>query len=171
MMKENIVNAINHQIKLEEESSRLYLAMASWADANGFPGTAAFLYEHSDEERMHQFKFIKYVNERGAQALCAALEEPANEYKDLQEIFEQIYDHEQMITRSINAIYDLAFAEKDFNTCQFLQWFIMEQDEEEALFGGILDKLNLIGGAKGNLYHFDNFLAGEAAAETAAEEE
>ena len=64
----------------------------------------------------------------------------------------------------------MAFKEKDFNTGQFLQWFIMEQDEEEALFGGILDKLNLIGDSKGALYHFDNELAGKAAAEAAGEE-
>ncbi len=171
MMKENIAKAINHQIKLEEEASRLYLAMASWSDANGFPGAAAFLYEHSDEEREHQLKLMKYLNERGNHALCSALEVPGNDYKDLTDIFEQIMEHEQMITKSINDIYDLAFKEKDFNTCQFLQWYIMEQDEEEALFGGILDKLNLICKTKGSLYHFDNYLAGEATAAATAEEE
>ncbi|MDD2324379.1 MAG: ferritin, partial [Bacteroidia bacterium] len=151
MIKEIIVQAINDQIKLEEESSRLYLAMASWCDANGFPGTAAFLYAHSDEERLHQFKLIKYVNERGGHAQCMALEHPENNYLSLHQIFEHIYAHEQMITAKINALYDLAFKEKDFNTGQFLQWFIMEQDEEEAIFSGILDQLNLIGDSKGAL--------------------
>lgn len=169
MMKENVAKAINYQIKLEEESSRLYLAMASWADTNGFPGTAAFLYKHSDEEREHQMRFIKYLNERGGHALCASLEEPLGEYSDLKEVFEQIFDHEQMITKAINAVYELAFNEKDFNTCQFLQWFLMEQDEEEALFGAILDKLNLVGNGDNSLYHFDDFLAKEAKDITATE--
>ena len=168
MISEKIVNAINEQVKLEEHSSRLYLAMASWCDANGFPGTAAFLYVHSDEERRHQFKFMKYVNERGGHSILKELEQPANEYTSLEQIFTEIYAHEQMITEKINELYDLAFQLKDFNTGQFLQWFIMEQDEEEATFGGILDQLKLVGASKGGLYHFDRDLSSRAAAEVAA---
>lgn len=43
--------ALNKQIKLEAESSQLYLSMACWAEKNGFEGIAEFMYEHSDEER------------------------------------------------------------------------------------------------------------------------
>lgn len=168
MISEKIVIAINEQVKLEEHSSRLYLAMASWCDANGFPGTAAFLYGHSDEERRHQFKFMKYVNERGGHSILMELEQPGNDYTSLEQIFTEIYAHEQMITEKINDLYALSFEEKDFNTGQFLQWFIMEQDEEESTFGGILDQLKLIGDSKGVLYHFDKDLATRATADAAA---
>ncbi len=68
MIKAKIQSAINEQIKKEEYSSRLYLAMASWCDVNGYPGAAKFLYNHSDEERMHMLKFVHYVNERNGKA-------------------------------------------------------------------------------------------------------
>ena len=52
MISKKIENALNKQIEIEAESSQFYLAMASWSEANGLSGTAAFLYAHSDEERL-----------------------------------------------------------------------------------------------------------------------
>ena len=37
--------------------------MASWAETKGFDGVTSFLYKHSDEEREHMLKLIRYVNE------------------------------------------------------------------------------------------------------------
>jgi len=45
--------------------------------------------------------------------------------------------------------------EKDYATHNFLQWYVAEQIEEEALARTILDKINLIGNDKGGLYLFD----------------
>ena len=45
--------------------------------------------------------------------------------------------------------------EKDFTTHNFMQWYVAEQIEEEALARTILDKLKLIGDDKGGLYLFD----------------
>jgi len=44
-------------------------------------------------------------------------------------------------------------AEKDFNTHNFVLWFVNEQVEEEANVMAILDKLKLLG--KNNMYQFD----------------
>jgi len=53
---------------------------------------------------------------------------------------------------------DRCLAEKDYTTHNFLQWYVSEQIEEEALAKNILDKLNLIGNDKGGLYLFDRDL-------------
>ena len=76
MITKNIEAALIEQIKLEEQSSRIYMAMASWCEVSGYPGAAAFLYEHSDEERMHMTKLLGYVNDRGSHAVLKALEMP-----------------------------------------------------------------------------------------------
>jgi len=68
MLKTKVEDALNAQILKEEHSSRIYLAMAIWCEANGYPGAAAFLYRQSDEERMHQLKLVHYVNDRGGKA-------------------------------------------------------------------------------------------------------
>ena len=35
--------------------------------------------------------------------------------------------------------------EKDYASFNFLQWYVAEQHEEEALFKGVLDKMEIIG--------------------------
>ena len=168
MISKKVEKAINEQIKKEEYSSRLYLAMASWCQANGFPGAAAFLYKHADEERMHQLKFVHYLNDRHGYAVLEPIEQPPFKFKNLLEIFKDILKHEEFITASINELYHLSTTEKDYTTANFLQWFITEQLEEENLVNGILDKINLAGNDKSGLFLIDKELGGMAAAPAGA---
>lgn len=153
MLKKKVEDICNRQVEREGYSSNLYLAMASWAEVNGFKGIADWLYVQSDEERIHMLKFIKYINERGGKAIMPALKQPPSDYKSVQDIFTEVLKHEEFVTASINEIVALTLEEKDFNTHNFLQWFVMEQVEEEASAKTILDKLRLVGEA--NLYLLD----------------
>ncbi len=171
MLSEKIQKAINNQIKDEEHSSRLYLSMASWCEVNGYPGAAAFLYEHSDEERMHQMKLFKFLNDRGGHATTAALDEPVSEFDSLQDVFEKVFEHEKYITGCINDLVGLCMKENDFTTANFLQWYVTEQIEEESLMSTILDKFRLAEGIKGGMFHIDKELEGMASAEASAEGE
>lgn len=157
-MNKRIEDALNDQIQKESSSSQFYLAMASWAENNGLNGTSRFMYQHSDEERFHMLKLIKFVNERGGQAVIPAVEQPPKTYDSLEHIFELLLEHELAVTASINNVVDICLQEKDYSTHNFMQWYVSEQLEEEALARGILDKLRLIGGDKGGLYLFDRDL-------------
>jgi len=168
MISKKIEKAINEQIKKEEYSSRLYLAMASWCEKSGYQGAASFLYTHSDEERMHQLKFVHFLNDRGGYAVLQNIEEPPAKYDTLQGMFKEILKHEQYVTASINDIYHLCMTEKDYTTANFLQWFITEQIEEESLVNSILDKMSLAGNEKSGLFHIDKELGGLATAKPAA---
>lgn len=156
MLNKRVEEALNAQIVKEDFSSQLYLSMAAWADTNGFAGTSEFLYRHSDEERMHMLKMVRFINERGGKAIIPGVEKPKEDFSTMKEIFEEILTHEQMITRSINDIVQLCLEEKDFTTHNFMQWYVSEQLEEEALIFKVLDKLNLAGEDKGALYMFDS---------------
>jgi ferritin len=153
MLNKRVEDICNRQVEREGYSSNLYLAMASWAEVNGLAGMAEWLYLQSEEERLHMLKFIKYINERGGTAVIPSFEQPPVEFKTVKQIFEEVLKHEEFITASINEIVAVTLEEKDFNTSNFLQWFVMEQVEEEASARAVLDKLNLIG--DGNLYLFD----------------
>src|SRR6218665_48017 len=167
-MNKRIEDALNDQIQKESSSSQFYLAMASWAENNGLNGTSLFMYQHSDEERFHMLKLIKFVNERGGKAVIPAVEQPPKEYDSLEHIFELLLEHELAVTASINNVVDVCLQEKDYSTHNFMQWYVSEQLEEEALARGILDKLRLIGGDKGGLYLFDRDLEKTVAQSAAA---
>ncbi len=157
-MNPKVEKALNDQIQKEEYSSRLYLAMAIWSEVNGFPGAAAFLYEHADEERMHMMKLVHFVNDRGGKTQLMKVEVPPQEYKSVLDIFTQIREHEVYITESINKLYGVTVDERDYTTGNFLQWYITEQIEEESLFNTILDKIQLVGSDKSGMFHIDKEL-------------
>jgi len=156
MVSSIIEKALNDQIRIEAESSQIYLAMASWAENQGFEGVASFMYAHSDEERMHMLKLVKFVNERGGHAQVSALEKPPVSFGSFKEMFKTLFDHEVMVSQRINDLVGITLDERDYATHNFLQWYVAEQIEEEALARNILDKINLIGDDKGGLYLFDN---------------
>jgi ferritin len=167
MLHEQIASALNEQIKLEAQSSHTYLAMAVWAETNGYDGTASFLYAHSEEERMHMLKLMRFVNERGGVAAVPPLTAPALDYSGLEVIFQSILEHETRVTASINSVVDQCLNLKDYTTHNFMQWYVAEQIEEEAMARKVLDKLALVGGDRGALYLFDRdilSLAGSAMA-------
>lgn len=167
MISKRVEEAINKQIAIEENSSRIYMAMASWCEVNGYPGASQFLYEHSDEERMHMLKFIHFLNDRGGHAILGTSTIPDFNFNSIREMFEDVMKHEEFVTRSINELMAICMEEKDYTTANFLQWFVTEQIEEESLMRNVLDQFNLAGDTKGALFHIDKELAAMAAPKTA----
>jgi ferritin len=155
MINKKIEAALNMQIAAEANSSNLYLSMASWADTHGYEGVSNFFYGQSDEERQHMLKLVKYVNERGGKAHICALKEPLKVFDCLTHVFQDFLDHEVEVTRLINELVHSCLENRDYTTQNFLQWYVSEQIEEEALARTILDKLKLIGSDKAGLYLFD----------------
>lgn len=156
MLSKSIQDALNEQIKIEAESSQVYLAMASWAEIQpGIDNITSFFYRHSDEERMHMLKIIHFVNDRGGFAMIPQLSQPQLTFPSIQHAFKELLQHEIYVSESINKLVDIALQEKDYATHNFLQWYVAEQIEEEALARTLNDKLELIGEDKGGLYLFD----------------
>ncbi|ARV14729.1 ferritin [Polaribacter sp. SA4-12] len=156
MLSPIIQDALNKQVVIEAESSQVYLAMASWAETQGFEGVSQFMYAHSDEERMHMLKLVKFINERGGHAIISALSAPPVSFGSFKEMFQELFNHEVAVSASINDLVDISLQEKDYATHNFLQWYVSEQIEEEALARNILDKISLIGDDKSGFYLFDN---------------
>jgi ferritin len=165
MLSKKMAALLNKQIETEANASHVYLSMASWVEVNGYEGAAAFLYGHSEEERMHMLKLLRYVNERGGHGLVPEIKAPSEKFKSLGDILEDLLKHEVKVSAEINKIVDAALAEKDYATHNFLQWYVQEQMEEERLARTVLDKFKLVGNDKGGLYMFDRELAALSQAE------
>ncbi len=158
MLSKNMITLLNNQIELEGQASHVYLAMGSWAEVQGYDGISKFLFHHSDEERMHMLKLVHFVNERGGHAIAPSLKNVQHDFKSVNEVFEQLLEHEVKVSNEINNLVDSCLKEKDYATHNFLQWYVAEQIEEERLARTVLDKLKLIGNDKGGLYLFDRDL-------------
>ncbi|MCB9295416.1 MAG: ferritin [Lewinellaceae bacterium] len=155
MISKKMVKALNEQIALEGYASYLYLSMASWCDKEGMEGCARFMHRQSEEERMHMLKIFHYLSEVDAHALTPAIKQPPLEFESVKSIFEEVYKHEQKVTASIGKLVKLSYEENDFTTLEFLQWYVEEQREEEALMRTILDKIKIIGDGPSSLYYID----------------
>ena len=66
-------------------------------------------------------------------------------FASLRKIFEQILEHDCLITFQTNNLDHIAFSSQDYSSFSFLKCYVAEQHEEERLFKGVLDKLTLIG--------------------------
>jgi ferritin len=155
MISDKMQDVLNEQIALEGYASFFYLAVSSWCDNMGYEGSKAFFQRQSEEERMHMLKIFDYLSEVDGYAIVPAIDQPPKEFSTIQEVYKDVYAHEQKVTRSINDIMKLASEENDFTTQNFIEWYIAEQREEEALMRSILDRIKLIGDGPMSLYYID----------------
>lgn len=163
MLSQKTIDRLNQQINLEIYSSHLYLQMSSWCAHRALDGCAAFLSQHADEEMTHMRRLFNYLQETGAFAIIGGMQAPPVEFDSLTQMFEQIYEHEQLVTSKINDLVHLANTEPDYATLQFLQWYVSEQHQEEFLFKSILDKIKLIGTEGQGIFFIDREIANMAA--------
>jgi ferritin len=154
-MDNQIQKLLNDQVKIEGAASMQYLAMASWADENGYNGIADFFYLQSEEERLHMTKLVKFINERSGKVVIPELEKPKKDFKSINELFEAFLTSEMHVTEQVNLVIHECLQRKDYNVHNFMQWYVTEQLEEEATARTLLDKLNIIGTDKSGHYLFD----------------
>lgn len=159
MLDERMEEALNYQLNRELYSGYLYLAMAAYFDDQDLPGFANWMRIQAQEELSHAMKFYDYLVRRGGRAVMDAIEAPENEWKSAVAVFEQVYQHEQMVTGLIHKLVDLALEQKDHATNNFLQWFVAEQVEEEESASGVLQKVRMASESKSGLYMLDQELA------------
>jgi len=159
MLTESMVEKLNEQINLEFYSSNLYLQMSAWCEDKGFEGAAILLRGHAIEEMSHMNRLFTYVSETGALPIIGTINAPPHNYKSLKDLFTQTFEHECLITKKINELTHTAFSTHDYSTFNFLQWYVAEQHEEEKLFKGILDKIDLVGEDGKALFWIDKDLA------------
>jgi ferritin len=144
MIGKAMQDAMNEQINKELFSSYLYLSMAAHFESKNLAGFAHWLRVQEAEEREHAMKFYEFIIERGGQVMLKAIEAPATEWNSNLELFREVAAHEAKVTASINALYELALAEKDYPAQVMLQWFINEQVEEEKNAAELVANLELI---------------------------
>ncbi|MCZ2102712.1 MAG: ferritin [Chitinophagales bacterium] len=154
-LSDKMQEALNKQIAEEGYASNFYLALAYWCDNKALEGCKRFFLRQSEEERMHMLKLYEYLSVSDVHPITPGFNQPPADFKSIQEVFSKVLDQERSVTASIHSILKLAKDENDFNTQQFLQWYVDEQREEEAVIRTILDRIRIIGEGGQSLYYID----------------
>ncbi len=144
MLSKAMQEAINEQIKNEIYSAYLYLSMSAYFEANNLPGFAHWMRHQYEEEMSHALRLFDHINERGGRVTLLAIPQPKAEWKTTLEVFNQVLEHEQLVTSMIHKLYETALVEKDYPAQVMLTWFIEEQVEEEKSAGEIVEQLKMI---------------------------
>ena len=158
MLDKKILDLINLQINKEFYSSFLYMDMANFYTDESLNGFANWFNIQTQEEYAHAMLFVQYLQLNGEKVVLDTIAKPGIIYKDHKHPLVAAYDHELMVTRSINDIYAVAFELRDFKTMQFLDWFVKEQAEEEQNVDEMVKRYELFGADARALYMLDQEL-------------
>ena len=158
MISAKMQEALNGQLNAELYSSYLYLSMAAYFQHINLEGFASWMRVQAQEELIHVMKFYDFINERGGSVVLKPVEGPPTEWESPLAAFEAAYEHEQKVSGLINDLVERALEERDHASNIFLQWFVTEQVEEEDTANGVVQKIKLMGDAKGGLFMLDREL-------------
>lgn len=158
MVGDKMHDALNKQVNAELYSAYLYLSMSAYFEAINLTGFANWMRVQAQEEMAHAMKFYDYIHETNGKVTLTAVDAPQSQWSSPLAAFEHVFKHEQKVTGLINDLVNLAIAEKDHATNNFLQWFIAEQVEEESSADAIVQKLKLLGDTRGAIFMLDQEL-------------
>lgn len=156
----HILERLNGQIQKESEAAFAYLAKSAWCSKKGLEFCAEFFKDQYLEELEHMMKIYNYLQENFAETLSIpSVSKPKEDFSSIMEVLETALEHEKSVTDYVNQTILEATKINDFATLEFLRWFVVEQQEEESLFHGIIDRFKLIGVDKGEGLHLaDKFM-------------
>lgn len=159
MLSEKLLEALNKQVNFEMYSSYTYLAMAGYCESLDLIGFVNFFRVQAKEELEHAMKIYDYVYQKNGEIQLELIGKPEGNYDGICDVFEKAYEHEQIVTKKIYAIADIAYEEREHATISLLKWFIDEQVEEEDTFLNLLKKVRRAAENSAALYLLDDELA------------
>lgn len=159
MLSKKLNAALNAQMNKEFYSAYAYLAAAAYFEEEELSGFANFFRIQSQEETQHAMRFFEYLHDAGGGAILESIAAPKRDFKSPLAVFEHGLNQEQTLAAEISSLLNLSISEHHAPTQVFLQWFISEQVEEEALFTRYIKKLKRNGQDSNGLFMLDNELA------------
>ena len=160
MLSEKLQQALNDQLNSEFYAAYTYLSLAAYfedLDLNGFSHWMKIQYQ---EELMHAEKVYAFINDRDGRVKLQVVAAPPSEWDSPLAAFKFALQSERALSGRIYSVVDEALAERDHATHTFMQWFVNEQVEEEAIIRDIVSDLERIADSRDGLFLMDRDLAG-----------
>jgi ferritin len=159
-LKGEVLRLVNQQYNREAFSSEVYYAMSAYFMDLKLEGFAAYFRKAAEEERKHAMKFFDYIAKCNELLDPLPMEAPRVNFESPVDACVFFLEHEQEVTRLIQAIADAAMSSKDFYTFEFIGWFLQEQLEEVRKAEDLAKKMALVADDRAGLLLLDNQLKG-----------
>ncbi len=130
-MNKDLNKDFNLQINCELYSGYLYLGMSEWLNRHGWIGAAHWMQIQALEEMTHAEGLMKWVQRNDGELELPAIEAVEIKFDSLLDVFEKAEAHEKYITENINKLVESSKKSADRASKLFLDWYVMEQVEEE----------------------------------------
>jgi bacterioferritin B len=161
-MPDPFTDALNKQVANEFSASQQYIAAAVYYDAETLPQLAGFFYRQAVEERNHAMMMVQYLLDTDREVRIPAVEAPEMGFSDIVGPVSMALEQEKRVTDEINELFGLAREHSDYQSEQFMLWFVKEQVEEVRSMN---DLLNVVERAKDDPLHGEEYLARQGVGE------
>lgn len=151
-MNSRVAELLREQVGKEFYSAYLYLGFSNYYYERNLDGFGSWFLVQAKEEQEHALKILKYLQDNNEKITLEAIPAPELAFKNDREPLEAALKHEQYVTGLIHAVFKQARESDDFRACQFLDWFVAEQGEEEKSTSDLIAKFDLLGGDAKGLY-------------------
>ena len=155
-----VLTLVNAQYNKEAFSAEIYYAMSAYFADIKLEGFASYFRKAAEEERKHAMKFFDYLVKCNELIKPLTMEAPEAAFATPVAATTFFLEHEQEVTRLINAIADAAMSAKDFYTFEFIGWFLAEQLEEVRKAEDLSKKMALVADDRAGLLLLDGQLKG-----------
>jgi ferritin len=132
------VDRLNEQIGHEFAAHQQYVAIAVHYDAETLPQLAGFFYRQALEERDHAMMMVQYLLDCDQKVAIPANDAPRSDFGGIVEPVRAALEQEKRVTEQISALAAIARESGDYQSEQFMQWFLKEQVEEVSTMSDLL---------------------------------
>jgi ferritin len=166
MAASRFVERLNEQIAYEFAAAQQYIANAVYFDSETLPRLAAFFYAQAVEERNHAMMMVRYLLDSDADVVIPGVAAPETAFGDAVAPVALALDQERRVSDQIAGLMAVAREEGDFQSEQFVQWFLKEQVEEVSTMSSLLSVLQR---SSENLLYVEEWLVREHSGAAAAD--
>lgn len=138
LLEPNIEQAFINQFNVEIYNSHVYMQMRAILEVDAWDGFAHWMGKQSEEEHSHAEKIFKFLVDKNVTPTLTGISQPAVEGNLPIDLFQSALALEKDTTGKILALRTLCEPDQDSHI--FLQWFVEEQRQEEAVLINILQK-------------------------------
>ena len=138
MAAARFVDRLNQQVAYEFAASQQYVANAVYFDAQTLPRLAAFFFAQAVEERNHAMMMVQYLLDADAAVTIPGVVAPETAFSDIAAPVALALEQERRVSSQIGELMGVAREEHDYQSEQFVQWFLKEQLEEVSSMSSLL---------------------------------